>query len=218
LAYLKIGQNYLPDLNESTSLGEETIRGFAEELSGINLVEFDGKKLTVKPGGRVLVGQYLLQRGVSVGELSRILDWREFEDLVSKSLEVQGFVTTRNYRMRKPTREIDVVGVYSGFAIAFDCKHWQRASFSSLSLAATRQVQRAQQLVSSGAMPEIDVALPALVVLGPLQRASVGGVPLVHADGLADFIMGSRGHSSEFVTVRPTGRRAGTTKGRQTRL
>jgi hypothetical protein len=178
----------------------------------------DGRRLTVKPGGRVLVGEYLLQRGVSVEELSRILDWREFEDFVSKSLEAQGFVTKRNYRMKKPTREIDVVGIYSGFAIAFDCKHWQRASLSSLSLAATRQVQRAQQLVSSGAMREIDVALPALVVLGPLQRASVGGVPLVHANGLVDFIMGARGHSSEFVTVRPTERRVEATTGRQTRL
>lgn len=115
-------------------------------------------------------------------------------------------------------REIDVVGVYSGFAIAFDCKHWQRASLSSLSLAATKQIQRVQQLVSSAAMPEIEAALPALVVLGPLQRASVGGVPLVHADGLVDFIMGARGHSSEFATMRPKEGRAQATKGTQTHL
>jgi hypothetical protein len=218
LAHLRVGLNDLPDLDDSTSLGEATINGFAEELYGLNLVELDGRKLTLKPGGRVLIGRYLLQRGVSMEELSRILDWREFEDLVSKSLEAQGFATRRNYRMRRPTREIDVIGVYSGFAIAFDCKHWQRASLSSLSLAATKQVQRAQQLVSSAAMPEIEVALPALVVLGPLQQASVGGVPLVHADGLFDFIMGARGHSSEFVTVRPTKRRAGATRGTQTHL
>jgi hypothetical protein len=218
LAHLKIVLNRLPDLSDSTSLGEETIAGFAEELAGLNLVDFDGKRLTVKPGGRVLVGQYLLQRGVSVEELSRILDWREFEDLVSKSLEAQGFATRRNYRMRKPTREIDVVGVYSGFAIAFDCKHWQRASVSSLSLAAAKQIQRAQQLVSSGAIPEIEAVLPALVVLGPLQRASVDGVPLVHADGLVDFIMGARGHSSEFVTVKPTERKTAEPRGTQTHL
>jgi hypothetical protein len=218
LAHLRIGLNYLPDLNDSTSLGEETINGFAEDLSDLGLVELDGRKLTVKPGGRVLAGRYLLQRGVSVEELSRVLDWREFEDLVSKSLEAQGYSTWRNYRMRKPTREIDVVGVYSGFAIAFDCKHWQRASISSLSLAATKQIQRTQQLVSSGAIPEIEAALPALVVLGPFQRASVGRVPLVHADGLVDFIMGARGHSSEFVTVRPTRRRAEATRGTQRHL
>jgi hypothetical protein len=131
LESLRVGQNDLQDLNDSTSLGEETINGFAEELSGLGLAVLDGRRLTLKPGGRVLVGQYLLQRGVSVEELSRILDWREFEDLVSKSLEAQGFKTWRNYRMRRPTREIDVIGVYSGFAIAFDCKHWQRASLSS---------------------------------------------------------------------------------------
>jgi hypothetical protein len=205
-------------LDDSTSLGEETINGFAEELSGLELVELDGRNLTVRPGGRVLVGRYLLQRGVSVEELSRILDWREFEDLVSQSLEAQGFATWRNFRMKKPTREIDAVGVFSGFAIAFDCKHWQRASLSALSLAATKQVQRAQQLVSSGALPEIEEALPALVVLGPLQRAKVGGVPLVHADGLVDFILGARGHSSDFITVKPTKRWTGATRGRQARL
>ena len=153
----------------------------------------------------MLIGCYLIRRGVSVEELSRILDWKEFEDLVSKSLEAQGFRTWRNFRMRKPTREIDVVGLYSGFAIAFDCKHWQRASISSLSLAAQKQVQRVRQLVESRAIAGIETALPALVVLGPLRAASIRGVPVVHADGLVDFIMGARGNSSEFQTISTPG-------------
>lgn len=90
LAHLKIGLNYLPDLNDSTSVGEETISGFAEELSGLNLVDLDGRKLTLKPGGRVLVGQYLLGRGVSVEELSRILDWREFRTSSRSRLKPRG--------------------------------------------------------------------------------------------------------------------------------
>jgi hypothetical protein len=206
LAALHVGKNDLDDLGWTSSLGVETVTGFAEELSREGLVALEGRSLTLRPGDRVLVGCYLLQRGVSVEKLSRVLDWREFEDLVSKFLAAQSFTTWRNFRMRKPTREIDVIGLFSGFAIAFDCKHWQRAGLSSLSLAAEKQTQRVRQLVMSSAIPEVEVALPALVVLGPLQRSSIGGVPVVHPDGLVDFIMGASGHASEFCTFkRPRG-------------
>ncbi len=215
LSHLKIGRNEVSDICESSIMGEETVMSLARELHAANLIGLDDGALTIGAGGRVRIGCYFLGKGASLEELGRVLDWREFEDLVSKSLEAQRFTTWKNFRMRKPTREIDVVGLYSGFAIAFDCKHWQRVSSYSLSLAADKQVQRVRQLVASEAIPGIEEALPALVVLGPLHRASVHGVPVVHSDGLMDFIAGARGSTRDFVSITASKRGAGSSHGQR---
>ena len=52
--------------------------------------------------------------------------------LVAEILESKHFQVIRNFRMKKPTMEIDVVGIRLGTALLIDCKHWKRMSNSAL--------------------------------------------------------------------------------------
>ncbi|MCL5068437.1 MAG: restriction endonuclease [Thaumarchaeota archaeon] len=37
-----------------------------------------------------------------------------------------GFETIKNFRMKKPTMEIDLLATKQDLAFAVDCKHWKR--------------------------------------------------------------------------------------------
>ncbi len=66
-----------------------------------------------------------IKSGAPIEEASRDVDWKDFEGLVAEILESKNFEVIRNFRMRKPTMEIDVVGMHLGVAVLVDCKHWK---------------------------------------------------------------------------------------------
>jgi len=44
--------------------------------------------------------------------------------------------------MKKPTMEIDVVGIHLGTVVLIDCKHWKRMTNSALEKIVLRQIDR----------------------------------------------------------------------------
>lgn len=78
----------------------------------------------------------LIEKGADVREVSRYLDWRDFEKFSAEILTQNGYFVKTNFRITKPVRfEIDVLGVEpaTGFGLLIDCKHWGRGvSFRNL--------------------------------------------------------------------------------------
>ncbi len=66
----------------------------------------------------------LAERGYDVEMVAEALDWRGFEELLAKYLEVSGWVAVRNLRFGR--REVDVVAAdpVSGLGLSIDCKRW----------------------------------------------------------------------------------------------
>jgi len=62
-----------------------------------------------------------IKTGIPIEEASRSVDWKDLEGLVAEILESNNFEVIRYFRMRKPTMEIDVVGIHLGFAVLIDC-------------------------------------------------------------------------------------------------
>ena len=73
-----------------------------------------------------------IKTGIPIEEASRSVDWKDFEGLVAEILESKNFEVVRNFRMKKPTMEIDVVGIHLGTAVLIDCKHWKRMTILRL--------------------------------------------------------------------------------------
>ena len=48
-----------------------------------------------------------IKTGMPIEEASRSVDWKDFEGLVAEILESKNFEVVRNFRMKKPTMEID---------------------------------------------------------------------------------------------------------------
>jgi len=139
-----------------------------------------------------------IKSGVPIEEASRDVDWKDFEGLVAEILESKNFEVIRNFRMRKPTMEIDVVGMHLGVAVLIDCKHWKRMTNSALEKIVLRQIDRVKHYVAN--TDEV-VAAPVIVTLYQEETKFVSKVPIVPIIQFSSFIDEFYGNLEEIRTI-----------------
>ncbi len=139
-----------------------------------------------------------IKSGSPIEEASRDVDWKDFEGLVAEILESKNFEVTRNFRMRKPTMEIDVVGIHLGVAVLIDCKHWKRMTNSALEKIVLRQIDRVKHYVAN--TDEV-VAAPVIVTLYQEETKFVSKVPIVPIIQFSSFIDEFYGNLEEIRTI-----------------
>ena len=135
-------------------------------------------------GDRLKTGILALQNGASIDEVSENISWRDFEGLVAEILESKDFATIRNYMLKKPRMEIDVVGIKLGIAMLIDCKHWKKTT-SSLRTVVQKQIERTKHYVAS---TEGGMALPVIVTLYQDKIDFIDKVPIVPIFQFASFV------------------------------
>lgn len=116
------------------------------------------------------------------------LSWQEFEIFVEKIFSSLGFETLRNYRLRKPRIEIDLLAWRNDFAIAVDCKHWKRTvGQASMTRIGNRQALRSQRVAEEGRFRKI---MPVIVTLRDESLLVLkNGLPIVPITRLNDFLV-----------------------------
>ena len=139
-----------------------------------------------------------IKSGAPIEEASRDVDWKDFEGLVAEILESKSFEVIRNFRMRKPTMEIDVVGIHLGVAVLIDCKHWKRMSNSALEKIVLKQIDRVKHYVTN--TDEV-VAAPVIVTLYQEETKFVSKVPIVPIIQFSSFIDEFYGNLEEIRTI-----------------
>ena len=139
-----------------------------------------------------------IKSGAPIEEASRDVDWKDFEGLVAEILESKNFEVIRNFRMRKPTMEIDVIGVHLGVAVLIDCKHWKRMTNSALEKIVQRQIDRVRHYVAN--TDEV-VAAPVIVTLYQEETKFVSKVPIVPIIQFSSFIDEFYGNLEEIKTI-----------------
>ena len=139
-----------------------------------------------------------VKSGMPIEEASRDVDWKDFEGLVAEVLESKNFEVVRNFRMKKPTMEIDVVGIHLGTAVLIDCKHWKRMSNSALEKIVLKQIERVKHYVIT--TNEI-MAVPVIVTLYQEATKFVNRVPIVPIMQFSSFIDEFYGNLEEIRTV-----------------
>ena len=139
-----------------------------------------------------------IKSGAPIEEASRDVDWKDFEGLVAEILESKNFEVIRNFRMRKPTMEIDVVGIHLGVAVLIDCKHWKRMTNSALEKIVLRQIDRVKHYVAN--TDEV-VAAPVIVTLYQEETKFVRKVPIVPIIQFSSFIDEFYGNLEEIRTI-----------------
>ena len=140
-----------------------------------------------------------IKSGVPIEEASRDVDWKDFEGLVAEVLESKNFEVVRNFRMKKPTMEIDVVGTHLGSVVLIDCKHWKRMTNSALEKIVLRQIDRVKHYVAS--TDEV-VAAPVIVTLYQEEIRFVNKVPIVPIMQFSSFIDEFYGNLEEIRTIK----------------
>ena len=139
-----------------------------------------------------------IKSGVTIEEASRDVDWKDFEGLVAEVLESKNFEVVRNFRMKKPTMEIDVVGIRLDTAVLIDCKHWKRMSNSALEKIVLKQIERVKHYV--GTINE-NMAVPVIVTLYQETIKFVNRVPIVPIMQFSSFIDEFYGNLENIRTV-----------------
>ena len=139
-----------------------------------------------------------IKSGAPIEEASRDVDWKDFEGLVAEILESKNFEVIRNFRMRKPTMEIDVVGIHLGVAVLIDCKHWKRMTNSALEKIVLKKIDRVKHYVAN--TDEV-VAAPVIVTLYQEETKFVSKVPIVPIIQFSSFIDEFYGNLEEIRTI-----------------
>ncbi len=127
-------------------------------------------------------------KNTGIEEFSSSLDWREFEKLAESVFKSFGFVTIRNYRLRKPKAEIDLLATRSTTAFVVDCKHLKRTVGRAAMLEISeRQIERAQRVIQ---LEDIRKAIPVILTLhDEFLQILENGTPIVPIQKISDFIL-----------------------------
>ena len=94
------------------------------------------------------IKQRVLQ-GEEIEKIIREIDWKDFEELVSKILKKHDFEIHHNFRFKTNRRyEIDIVAVKKKILLAIDCKKWEKGRYKATGLkyAVQDQKERVKQL------------------------------------------------------------------------
>jgi hypothetical protein len=145
-------------------------------------------ELNLRPGSPepVLAALALARLGLDIDRIAESLDWKDFEDLCAAAMVAAGYRVTKNVRLRKPTRQIDIVAESTDFALVVDCKHWRRSvGAAGIGPVALAQAERASLLERS--LPG-KAALPVILTMVDNRVRFVRGVAVVPVVALRDFL------------------------------
>jgi len=155
-------------------------------------------KYYFEDGDKLKAGIELIKNGGPIDEIAITLNWKNFEGLVAEMLFSKDFAVIKNLILTKPRMEIDVIGIRLGIAMLVDCKHWKRYSYSTLTYAVKKQIERTKHYVlkTQGA-----IAVPVIVTLYQDKLDFINRVPIVPIFQFSSFIDEFYGHLDQMKTI-----------------
>ena len=172
------------DFAAITSTDKNTAEKILDMLTQNGIGQTIGNLVNFEDGDKLKTALFAIKNGVPIEEVSRYIDWKDFEGLVAEILDSKHFDVLRNFRMTKPTMEIDVVGVRLGIALLIDCKHWKKLSHSALETIVVKQIERVKHYVSNA---KDVIAAPVIVTLNQEETSFISKVPIVPILQLSSF-------------------------------
>jgi len=172
------------DFSVVTDTSEELARQILDNFMKNGIGVFQDDQIHFQDNDKLKTSLLALRMGAPIDEISQVLDWKDFEALVSEILESREFDVTRNITLTKPRMQIDVIGIKAGVAILIDCKHWKRLSYSALETAVNKQIERTKRYVIK---EKVRGALPAIVTLYQEEIKFIKKVPIIPIFQLDSF-------------------------------
>ena len=188
----------IEDFAVVTSTDKNTAEKILDILTQNGIGQTVGNLVNFEEGDKLKTALLVIKNGIPIEEVSRYIDWKDFEGLVAEILDSKHFDVLRNFRMTKPTMEIDVVGVRLGVALLIDCKHWKKLSNSALETIVVKQIERVKHYVSNA---KDVIAAPVIVTLNQEETSFISRVPIVPILQFSSFIDEFYGSLEEIKTI-----------------
>ena len=180
------------------STDKNTAEKILDMLTQNGIGQTIGNLVNFEDGDKLKTALFAIKNGVPIEEVSRYIDWKDFEGLVAEILDSKHFDVLRNFRLTKPTMEIDVVGVRLGIALIIDCKHWKRLSHSAIETIVVKLLERVKHYISNA---KDVIAAPVIVTLNQEETSFISKVPIVPILQLSSFIDEFYGSLEEIKTI-----------------
>jgi Holliday junction resolvase-like predicted endonuclease len=176
------------------------VENFLLKLHEAGVISLTDEELQVTSEQRMRIAELAILTGADSERVARELRWQEFEGLVARILNVEGYATAKHFIFRNSARkyEIDVLGAKEPMVLCVDCKHWHHGWAPSRIMAAARnQMMRVLCLSEAYAFygRKLHIAgwrsarlLPIVLTLADVSSKLVDGVPIVSALRLRDFL------------------------------
>ncbi len=193
-----VGGISVEDFSAVTKLNVVDSETILDEFIKNNIGTKQDNSYYFEDGDKLKIAVALLEKGLSIDEISVALDWKDFEGLTAAILASKNFAVIKNMMLTKPRMEIDVIGIRLGIAILIDCKHWKRYSTSSLTTVVKKQIQRTKHYVKKtpGA-----ISVPVIVTLYRDKVDFIERVPIVPIFQFSSFIDEFYGNIDQMKTI-----------------
>ena len=188
----------IKDFAVITRMDENKAKEILDILIQNEIGEINGDLINFEDGDKLKAAIFAINNGGPVEQVSQYINWKDFEGLVAKILDSKNFDVLQNLRMKKPTMEVDVVGMRFGIAILIDCKHWKRMSNSALEIIVKKQIARVKHYVST---TNDVIAVPVIVTLYQEETSFINKVPIVPILQFSSFIDNFYGSLEEIKTI-----------------
>ncbi|MHB8546811.1 MAG: restriction endonuclease [Nitrosotalea sp.] len=172
------------DFSMATQTSEDLAKEILDNLMQNGIGRFEDGQIQFEDSDKLKTSVIAISMGAPIDEISRMLEWQDFESLAAEVLEKRDFDTTKNVIMKNPRIQIDVVGIKSEVAIVIDCKHWSNMTQSALSEAVKKQAIRTKQFISKH---KVRGAIPAIVTLYQHSVQFIDRVPIIPIHQLDSF-------------------------------
>lgn len=187
----------IKDFSIVTRMDEETVKVVFDNFLQNGIGTYEDNQIFFDENDRLKACLLAIQMGAPIDEVSRSLDWKNFESLAAEILDASEFETTRNLVLKKPRMQIDVVGIKSDVAILIDCKHWKKASQSALENAVKKQIERTKRFLKT---EDVKAAVPAIVTLYQ-EIKFIDKVPIIPIFQLSSFCEEFYGNLDDINTL-----------------
>lgn len=175
------------------------------------LIQYEDGVIEASPYQRARMAIRALNLGADLERVARVLEWKEFENIVATAFEANNFAVERRFRFKWAGRrwEMDILGCSEPLIACVDCKQWRRGwRRSAIVKAVDLQVERTRSLADAlvslrervGLVNwEEAILVPIVLSLTPSQFKFYNKVPIVPVLQLQGFLNELQGHITSLT-------------------
>jgi hypothetical protein len=205
---LKINPNSLIKILNEFNSNTTKIR-IKNSLSTIGFIDFlsergvaiKDKQIYISSYNKIIIALAAVECGADILTVCRLIDWRDFELFTSEIMKFHDYAVYKNYRIKNPTRQIDVVGMRGQNALVLDCKHWKRNSYSGIANAVDKQIERVTLFMKKKESLGIEYSYPVIITFLPNEFQYVNQVPIVPISSFNSFLNDFDTYKQNFIRI-----------------
>ncbi len=115
-------------LREMIRVTDEAYSTYMTHLTSNGLIDEELGNITASLNQRLELAIKAVQAGGDLERVSRALGWLEFEEIVARIFEENGYDVKRRFRFQADGRrwEIDILATRRPLIVCAECKHWMK--------------------------------------------------------------------------------------------